>query len=794
MSEVLDRLLSPERTLSEYVPWLDYYQDNMVLHTDASASMMLSIDGLPFDTIDDALINHRHHRLEAALRDVATDGLTFHVLQCRGTADESFYPCGNFRTTFAEQLDQHYRDKLFSTRSMWLNRTFLAVHLEPRRHGGLSGIKRLLSGFRRGGQSEAPLQRIDQLRRIVGILSEELRDYSPRTLGIVERNRRLYSEIAEAVALAMTGHWRQVPLTTSGADAVFSDEFIVGHESFEVRMPHASAYGACLNMHDYPYMTEPGMFDRFLSASYRHTIFHAFQCMPSNDGQVLATRRQNRLRQAGDRALSQAVELTKAADLIASNRMMVGKHAFAATVFVDDPDRLQAAVQKMWGDLQFGGVKVEREKPALEAVLFSMIPGNFHLRGRKAAVSSRNFAAFASLHNFPTGEPKGFWGEPIALLRNAGGGPFRFHFHVDGVGNAFIAGATGSGKTTILGFLLCQAERAGAQIILWDKDHGLEALVRALSGSYLSLVNAPGLGSGLAPLKCLTDSVEDLAFLSGLIRACIATPEPYNLTPEEDRRLGIAIRHVMALPPGQRSLSEVRAFLGTSRHGAGARLEKWCRGGEFGWIIDCERDIVSLDGRVIAFDQSAILDDPIASGAIIATLFHYTGKLVDGRRLLFLLDEVWNALKVATFHGPIKNGLKTWRKYNSPLLMATQDVGDALNSPIADAIRGQSPTQIYFSDPTGLWEHYGPQGMHLSATEYDIVQKLPKGSGKFLLRQGTRSDVLEVPLRGLDEVKVISGTRRGADALKLARERTKDADGMPLVAAYHQALEELSEQ
>jgi hypothetical protein len=39
---------------------------------------------------------------------------------------------------------------------------------------------------------------------------------------------------------------------------------------------------------------------------------------------------------------------------------------------------------------------------------------------------------------------------------------------------------------------------------------------------------------------------------------------------------------------------------------------------------------------------------------------------------------------------------------------------------------------------------------------------------------------------------VISGTRIGAEALKLARVRTDDATGPVLVAAYHKALEELS--
>jgi hypothetical protein len=81
----------------------------------------------------------------------------------------------------------------------------------------------------------------------------------------------------------------------------------------------------------------------------------------------------------------------------------------------------------------------------------------------------------------------------------------------------------------------------------------------------------------------------------------------------------------------------------------------------------------------------------------------------------------------------------------------------------------------------------------MTGTEFDIVRTLPKGTGHFLLRQGPRrSCVLQAPLSGLSEVAVISGTRRGGDALRLARERTGDATGLALVAAYHEAMKELA--
>lgn len=777
-----------ESLLSDIVPWVDYVADDVVLMRDNTPLLMLEVDGLAFETLDDPVINARHTRLEFALRDVAQDGLIFHVLQCRGEADPGLYPAGACLTEFGRLLDQRYRERLFGGRMMWMNRSFLAINLSQRRTLTRFGAR--LASLFAGDEAEAIEAKVTRIRQIAALLCEQLKDYRPHVLRVEERNGRLFSQQAEALAFALTGFWRPVPLTTSGANAIFSEAVYVGKETIEIRMPHRSAWAAVLSMHDFPYVTEPGMFDRFAQAGYRHTLFQAFRCLPSIDGQGVVLRKQNRMKAAGDRALSQAHELTDAANLIAGGRMMMGEHAFALAVFADEHAGVAEKVRQAWFDLSTGGIKTERESGALPAVLMSMIPGNFDWRGREAAISSRNFAAMTAFHTYPLGERKGPWGGPIACFRTSGGTPFLFHFHTDGVGNALITGMTGSGKTSLIGMLLCQAERAGATIVLWDKDRGLEALIRTLAGRYLALTNVPGLGSGLAPLKRLSNSTEDLAFLSGLIRACIATPEPYDLEPEEDRRLGIALQHVMSLPPAMRSLSAICFFLGTSRKGAGARLEKWCVGGEFGWVIDCERDIVDLDGRIIAFDQSAILDDPTASGAVMATLFHYTGKLVDGRRLLFLLDEVWKALEIPQFQGQIKNGLKTWRKYNSPLLIGTQSVADGLTSPIAHTIKEQCPNQFYFANPHASEAEYGKGGMRLSDTEIDIVRNLPKGTGTFLLRQGDRSIVVTAPL-GLEEIRVISGTRNGSDALQLARQRTGDADGMELAAEYIKALEEL---
>ncbi|MFX4853896.1 VirB4 family type IV secretion/conjugal transfer ATPase, partial [Acinetobacter baumannii] len=91
-----------------------------------------------------------------------------------------------------------------------------------------------------------------------------------------------------------------------------------------------------------------------------------------------------------------------------------------------------------------------REDLGLEAAWWGQLPGNFHLRPRSGAITSRNFSALAPFHSYPIGRAQGNeWGPAVAMLKTASGAPFYFNFHApdSGLGNTFVCGPSGSGKT-----------------------------------------------------------------------------------------------------------------------------------------------------------------------------------------------------------------------------------------------------------------------------------------------------------------------------------------------------------
>jgi type IV secretory pathway VirB4 component len=135
----------------------------------------------------------------------------------------------------------------------------------------------------------------------------------------------------------------------------------------------------------------------------------AFLSRPAS--QTLLQRQYFRMLNAGDFAVSQAAQLKEALDALTSNEFVMGEHHFSLQVMADVPDgegvssawRLRplndhvAQARNLLADC---GMTVAREDLALEAAFWAQLPGNFALRPRQAAITSRNFAAmFGSIRS-----------------------------------------------------------------------------------------------------------------------------------------------------------------------------------------------------------------------------------------------------------------------------------------------------------------------------------------------------------------------------------------------------------
>jgi type IV secretion system protein VirB4 len=762
---VYNPFLTHDRLLSDEVPYEDHIRDDVVLNKDDTVMAAVAVAGVPPDTADAVDIANWFDRLHGALLNIAAEDVEISIMQCRGEADRSMVHPGIHRADYARELSADYIDNLFAG-SLYSNRLFIFVLIHPP-----SSVAKAVRSVR---QTREEIEaRADRLHELCRLLQVQLADFGPRRLGYVERGHGIFDEIAEAIVFAVTGIPRQIGATTGRmGNAMFSEavRFPSRKKWIEIHGAGDVSYAAMFAMREYPMRTWPGMFYALAVAPYRCTLAQSFRFLSNAAGVSAVSRKQNMMVVAGDKAASQTVALSLAADELMSRKWALGDHSLVVIAFAGDKASLADVANAVWRDLAAAVLVATRLTKALQAGLLSILPGGDRWRPRPGFVKSSNLVCMAPLYNFPAGQERGHWGPPIATFRTLAGTPYLFHWHVRDVGSAFVTGMPGSGKTFLTAALI--AFTAGrARIVALDHKRGWDLLIHRLLGDYAVL----GAGeASFAPLKALDGSPRNMEFLTDLFRGCIGG----KMTEEEGRRLAIGLSIIMSLPPGDRSVGELRGFFDDEPEGAGVRLEKWIFGNDLGWVVDAPADTVRF-GDLTGLDTTALLDNERARGPALLYLFHRIFLLLDGSPLLIPIDEGWRALLDPVFRATIEKLLRTIRSKGGVLVFITQSPGDIVESGIARILIEMCPTQIHLPNPRATRADY-VDGMKMTEGAWQAFRPLQGGTGVFLLNQGDKSLVAQLPMAGLTRhIAVLSAGEKDLALMDSIR-----ADGLAGDAAF----------
>lgn len=752
--------------------------DHTLMLRDGRLMQVLTLDGLLFETADTAEINYRKALRDAMLQAIGSSrfALYHHIIRRRVEPQLE----ARFPDTFSERIDAAWRRRLEAKR-LFSNDLFLCIIRRPLqgRGGVAEAVGRLLGRASTETYAAELATERRALEAAVDALLAALSHYGARRLATYEGRGGPCSETLEYLSMLYNGELRSVRLPESDVGRYLPYRRV----SFGAQTAELSAAGelprgfaGLISIKEYPGQTMPGMLDELMRLPLELVITQSFGFLDRQAALGRVNLALRRMRAADDEALSLRDELGVARDDLAAGRAAFGEHHMSVAVRADSPAAVDEGVAEVQAALTDLGLIAVREEMALEPAYWAQFPGNFGYVPRPGLIASRNFASLASLHNFPTGQAsENHWGQAVTILETTAAGPYHFNFHHADLGNFTIIGPSGSGKTVVLNFLLAQSRKFDPRIIFFDKDRGAELFLRAIGGSYDVL--RAGEPSGLNPLL-LDDTAENRRFLADWLARLVAQPGK-PLDTEEVSRLEDAIAANMEAPRAYRRLGHFAQLLrGEARPRAddlSARLAPWWGKGERGWLFDNEEDRTDLSRRVVGFDMTRILDDPIMRTPAMMYLFHRVEERLDGTPAIIIVDEGWKALDDEVFTGRIRDWEKTIRKRNGIVGFATQSAEDALSSRIASAIVEQSATQIFMANPKAQAEHY-VTGFGLTQHEYDLVRSLPDTAHAFLIKHGRESVVARLDLAGEhDLLTILSGRERTVRLLDTIRAETGDA-------------------
>ncbi|WP_454831794.1 VirB4 family type IV secretion/conjugal transfer ATPase [Pseudoxanthomonas wuyuanensis] len=782
-------MFSPDTPIAEFIPLSAHVSPSVIKTTGGDYLLVWHLGGLPFVGREEWDIEHRHNtfnRMLQTLRAPDFVNVAFWVHDIRRRRKI------NVRSQFAQKFNQDLSDAYFnalSSQKIMQNDLYLTMIYRPVVTG-----KRMVEKSSDVSQLQAEQdQAVAKLQELAGNVEAVLKDYSPYRLGMYEAgNGVVFSETLEFFGYLLNRIDEPVPVLPApvyGYLPVSRHLFSAKTGDFIINTPSgANLFGAILNIKEYTDGTYPGILNGLKYLDFEYVITHSFSPMGRQDALKVLDRTKGMMISSGDKAVSQIIELDHAMDQLASGNFVLGEYHFTFALYADSQEKLSQNVATARAELSNAGFVSAKEDLAVSSSFYSQLPGNWKYRTRLANISSLNFLGLSPLHNFAAGKKDNNpWGECVTTLQTTNGQPYYFNFHAthpaeDSLGekaiaNTMVIGKSGTGKTALINFLLSQVQkfRPSPTIFFFDKDRGAEIFVRACGGNYLALEN--GQPTGFNPFHC-ERTEGNVQFLADLIKV-LAGKAIYTSREEED--IYRAVENILDTPMRLRNMTNFQKSLpNMGDDGLFARMRKWTEGNSLGWVFDNPDDTIDLDkASIIGFDYTDIIDNPEVRVPVINYLLHRLEALIDGRPLIYVMDEFW---KILDGKGGLKefakNKQKTIRKQNGLGIFATQSPEDALASDISAALIEQTATLILLPNPNASRDDY-INGLKLTEAEYQVVVALDERSRCFLVKQGHASTVCQLNLRGMDDaLSVISASTDNIEIMHEVVRQVADAEGM----------------
>jgi type IV secretion/conjugal transfer VirB4 family ATPase len=482
-------------------------------------------------------------------------------------------------------------------------------------------------------------------------------------------------------------------------------------------------------------------------------------------------------------AQEMSVDAEEAMSVAAAGDVLFAQYTTTVICGNEDEPSVEEAVALVAKTVQNLGFSARVEDVNSVEAWRGSLPGDGYRNVRRVVLHTLNLADLLPISAVWAGNkenPCPFYppkSPPLLYAATTGSTPFRFNLHCGDIGHTFMVGPPGSGKSTFLGFIVAQFFRyPRAQVFAFDKGYSLAVLTRACGGEFYDL---GGESDGLAfyPLADLTDD-SDLAWANSWVEK-LCKLGGLDMKPQHRNAVADAMKLMQGSP--RRTLTD---FLATVQNKeVRSALEVYTLSGPLGRLLDAEKDGLR-DGRMMVFEMDNLMKygdgNSKATVAVLLYLFRRIQKKLDGRPTLIVLDEAWVYLRDELFREYLRDWLKTLRKLNAVVVLATQNLSDIFNSGISDVVMEACPTKILLANAEAanvqsrrLYEAVG-----LNDREIQIVQgAIPKRQYYVISPEGRRLISLGLGGVALAFVGVNSpDDRKEAEEVMRAHPRTWQAE------------------
>lgn len=821
------RIDANEVSVASALPYRQQISHDTVITDAGDYVSTLQLHGVSFDTMSNALLDSLNSGWLNTLNGTLASpnhACWTHIVRTR---QKEVMVDADYDNYFSQEFMKAYNARLESA-SFFSNRLYISPVY---RFAGTRADRAAMPMMsQKSAEFTAMKQRaLDMQERFLKSLAGSLKRYHVKQLATYTSEYGYNTELGEFYAHLLNHGKSRIALQAADFSRTLQKEFLdFGRETIRIVHGGHETYAAVLTMVA-PYTCDrvnAKVHEPLLTADFEFVLSQSFTTTAADSAERMLKAQLNRVKSTSANEI-QSREIDDALRMLQAGKFRIFDHEWILVVYADSIKALNNHVSDAIELMGRKSVQISREIDGpLIATFFSIFPGNFkHARVRARPISSPVMAKFFPLHNFPNGNRIGSqWGEPILVLNTDSKNPYYVNLHINRdrmaeqgielndvydaedpdatnrkahrkeLGNYFVIGEAGSGKTTLKGALRVGLRRKQSEknktvkIFAFDKDNGEEILMRAMGAEYYIL--EPGKPCGINPFQWMaTDSTKEMIF--GVAKWAAMYETNYMLTSKDVNDLKRAIEYVFEIDVRERRFAKILESLPThaGNQSLFAALHRWTRNDRdpratpYGWVLDSPEDRLQLKGGdLFGFDMTAILALGYAKTPLMRMITEKILNSAKGSPHVIDIAEAWAALDDPLMGPFIEDQSRTIRKQDGVMGLDTQNADDIIGSMLGAKFLNQFPTAFILPNARAKAEVY-IDGLGLTPRELELVRSGKPENGDVLIKKGTESIMAKLNLAGMNDM--LSVLSSSADNVKVCRETIEEFGADPKVWLPH---------
>ncbi len=737
--------------LPELLPWASLIDDNIVLLKNGALMSCYSLQGIDASSLSSKELMHRRDLLTAALLKMGSNwALFFDAVRTKTQINDNSYK----GPLAGKALDKAHtkmlkEQQLFET-SYVISIISRPTFIQKNDHARINEFKKerdaLISSFSPCLNIKAIKQNDPECSPLLSFLKSCLEG---RSLKVAHPKEKIALDALLATADFQTGLCPKI----------------------------GNSLIACVGVDTYPSASSMSMLETLCSLPFPYRFSTRFICNDSIKNNLLLRHHRRFFEQRRKGFLNQVLNVeTDRTDKDAEDQIDDIEQAISqlnsktdsfgaltqlivitADCFETLQKRCRIAISAI-EDLGFGA-RVETIN-ATEAFLGSL-PGELVCNIRRPVMSTKATADLLPTNTIWHGESiapnkKYPSKDPLLLAKAQDDGLFYLNLHTNDTGNTLVSGPPGSGKSVFLNALILSLMRyEGMRIWAFERGYSLSSLCLALGGTHVILDGSVRLG----PLTEL-ESLEDRNRAHDFVRQLLVGNGKLNAS--DDQTLKNALEILSSNSKDERTLSTLADYLSGSKELLNSIKPYLCDSGD--GILDGTED-PGFNGVLCVYECASLLERPLQSEMVLRHLLNKIRRECEKTSTpkAIILDEAWLMLRDETFVKELITWLKTLRKHNTIVVMATQNLSDLKSSELAEAIFDCIKTRIYLPNPDATQPYLSKSYLQAGLNQEQIEQ-IAKAIAKKELFIQKEDHFTKFSLILSDEEKQIF-TKSGAEAL-----------------------------